>query len=70
MAKRKCHLCGVMTARPVPIWYQAAIAPGVNAPGSKPKEAYACPPCADFLGDEDAADYHDEERPERGEGTP
>ena len=53
---KTCHICGVRTKRPVPIWYQAAI-----APGSKPKEAFACPSCADLLSDEDSADYYDED---------
>lgn len=57
----RCNLCGELTARPVPIWYQVIVAPDVNVPGSQPKNVSVCKSCADLLTDEDAADYYDDD---------
>lgn len=55
--KVSCALCGEPTTQPVAIWMQSAIAPGVNAPGSKRIDTWACKSCAsnfDDEGDDDA----------------
>ena len=54
MSRRvRCWMCGALTERARFIVTTLAIAPGVDAPGARPKEQPVCASCYAFLDDDD-----------------
>ena len=62
MTRRRvsCWMCGALTERPRVVVVTAAIAPGVDAPGARPREKPVCESCYSLLDDDDEEDEETE----------